>query len=79
MDNEMNMQQVVSKTKKFYTVKQFVEYIGADALSPATIYLMIKRGQVPVVQANKRLLIPADWVYEFCNSASYKVADGKQQ
>lgn len=79
MDNEMIMQQVVSKNKKFFTVKQFVEYIGTDALSTATIYLMIKRGQVPVVQANKRLLIPADWVHEFCNSASYKVAGNEKK
>ena len=70
---ETKMSQIVSNEKRFYTVQQFSNYIGADILSKASIYMMIRRGQVPVVQANKRILIPAKWVYQFCNSADYKL------
>ena len=70
---ETKMSQIVSNEKRFYTVQQFSDYIGADILSKASIYMMIRRGQVPVVQANKRILIPAKWVYQFCNSADYKL------
>ena len=73
VDIDTKMSQIVSSEKRFYTVKQFSDYIGSDILSKASIYLMIRRGQVPVVQANKRILIPARWVYQYCNSAAYKL------
>lgn len=82
MDNvqyQSKMRQVISSERKFYTVKQFSEYIGTDILSKASIYLMIRRGQVPVVQANKRILIPAKWVYQFCNSADYKLVTAHEK
>lgn len=73
VQSETKMCQVISSERRFYTVKQFSEYIGTDILSKASIYMMIRRGQVPVVQANKRILIPAKWVHQFCNSAAYKL------
>lgn len=79
VDSTTKMNQIVSHEKRFYTVQQFSDYIGTDILSKASIYLMIRRGQVPVVQANKRILIPAKWVYQFCDSASYKLVTGNEK
>lgn len=79
VDPETKMSQLVSNEKRFYTVQQFSDYIGADILSKASIYMMIRRGQVPVVQANKRILIPAKWVYQFCNSADYKLVTAHEK
>lgn len=76
---ETKMSQIVSNEKRFFSVKQFSDYIGTDILSKASIYMMIRRGQVPVVQANKRILIPAKWVYQFCNSAECKLVSANEK
>ena len=54
--------------KKFYTVGQLVEYLGEDIISKGTIYLMIKRGDIPVSYISSKPLIPAWWVEDFINA-----------
>lgn len=56
-------------TKKFYTVSQLGEYLGKDIVSKGTIYLMIKRGEIPASYIGTKPLIPAWWVDDFINSA----------
>lgn len=35
------------KERKFFTVSQLVEYFGNGVISRGSIYLMIKRGEIP--------------------------------
>ena len=37
------------KERKFFTVSQLVEYFGNGVISRGSIYLMIKRGEIPTV------------------------------
>lgn len=54
--------------KKFYSVKE-VQGILGGLVSVATIYNLIRKGQIPAVRFGNRALIPAYWVEEFCESA----------
>ena len=60
------------KTKKFYTIQQFCEYVGGDVFTAATVYAHIKSGNIPVQQLGSKILIPASWVENFVNGAKYK-------
>lgn len=62
------------QTKKFYTVQQFVEYVGEDLFTPAAVYEHIKNGNIPVQQLGSKILIPTAWVEEFVNGAKPKKA-----
>ncbi len=58
------------KERKFFTVSQLVEYLGQGVISRGTIYLMIKKGDIPTVRIGERILIPASWVDQFINNAN---------
>ena len=62
-------------TKKFYTVQQFVEYIGSDIFNAAAVYDQIKNGKIPVQKLGTKILIPTKWVEEFVNGAKYEKVD----
>lgn len=57
------------KERKFYTVSQLIEYFGSGVISRGSIYLMIKRGEIPTVRIGERILIPASWVEQFVANA----------
>lgn len=57
------------KERKFFTVSQLVEYLGQGVISRGTIYLMIKKGDIPTVRIGERILIPASWVEQFVANA----------
>lgn len=58
------------KERKFFTVSQLVEYLGQGVISRGTIYLMVKKGDIPTVRIGERILIPASWVDQFINNAN---------
>lgn len=58
------------KDRKFFTVSQLVTYLGDGVISRGTIYLMIKKGEIPTVRIGERILIPASWVDQFINNAN---------
>lgn len=62
------------KERKFFTVAQLVEYFGNGVISRGSIYLMIKRGEIPTVRIGERILIPATWVEQFMLNAAKAVA-----
>lgn len=62
------------KERKFYTVSQLIEYFGSGVISRGSIYLMIKRGEIPTVRIGERILIPASWVDQFMANADDIVA-----
>lgn len=55
--------------QRFFTVNQFVEYIGINVISKAQIYSEIKAGRIPVTYIGTKVLIPAKYVIDFCESA----------
>ena len=61
------------KERKFFTVSQLVEYFGNGVISRGSIYLMIKRGEIPTVRIRERILIPASWVDQFIDNANNAV------
>lgn len=62
------------KERKFFTVSQLVEYFGNGVISRGSIYLMIKRGEIPTVRICERILIPASWVDQFIENANEAVS-----
>ncbi len=62
------------KERKFFTVSQLIEYFGNGVISRGTIYLMIKKGEIPTVRIGERILIPAAWVEKFMSNADDIVA-----
>lgn len=62
------------KERKFFTVSQLIEYFGNGVISRGTIYLMIKKGEIPTVRIGERILIPATWVEQFMLNAAKVVA-----
>lgn len=60
--------------KKFFTVQQFVDYVGSDVFTPAAVYDQVKNGNIPVQQLGSKILIPTSWVEEFVNGAKPKKA-----
>ena len=62
------------KERKFFTVSQLIEYFGNSVISRGTIYLMIKKGEIPTVRIGERILIPATWVEQFMLNAAKVVA-----
>ena len=63
----------MSNQRKFYSVNQFYELMGTGTISKASIYLQIKKGEIPVAYFGSKPLIPADWAEEFCKSAKLLV------
>lgn len=55
--------------KKFYTVEQFINYIGDGTISASSVYRHMKNGEIPHTQIGNRKLIPAHWVHALCGSA----------
>lgn len=62
------------KERKFFTVAQLIEYLGNGVISKGSIYLMIKKGEIPTVRIGERILIPATWVEQFMLNADKVVA-----
>ncbi len=62
------------KERKFFTVSQLIEYFGNGVISRGSIYLMIKKGEIPTVRIGERILIPATWVEQFMLNADKVVA-----
>lgn len=62
------------KERKFFTVSQLIEYFGNGVISRGTIYLMVKKGEIPTVRIGERILIPATWVKQFMLNAAKVVA-----
>ena len=62
------------KERKFFTVSQLIEYFGSGVISRGSIYLMIKKGEIPTVRIGERILIPATWVEQFMLNAAKVVA-----
>lgn len=62
------------KERKFFTVSQLIEYFGNGVISRGTIYLMVKKGEIPTVRIGERILIPATWVEQFMLNAAKVVA-----
>lgn len=58
------------KERKFFTVSQLVAYLVDGVISRGTIYLMIKKGEIPTVRIGERILIPVSWVDQFINNAN---------
>lgn len=65
------MKEKESLPKTFYTVDQFVARIDGGVTKNA-VYNLIRQGKIPVQQLGNRILIPAIWVNDFCNSCMYK-------
>ena len=59
--------------RKFYSVNQFYILLGEGVISKASIYLRIKKGEIPVTYFGSKPLIPADWAETFCKSAKLQV------
>ena len=59
--------------RKFYSVNQFYALMGEGVISKASIYLRIKKGEIPVTYFGTKPLIPADWAEAFCRSAKLLV------
>ena len=57
------------KERKFFTVSQLVDYFGNGVISRGSVYLMIKKGDIPTVRIGERILIPASWVEQFIANA----------
>ena len=57
------------KERKFFTVSQLVDYFGNGVISRGSVYLMIKKGDIPTVRIGERILIPASWVEQFLANA----------
>jgi excisionase family DNA binding protein len=57
------------KERKFFTVSQLVDYFGNGVISRGSVYLMIKKGEIPTVRIGERILIPASWVEQFVANA----------
>jgi len=47
--------------------------MGEGVISKASIYLRIKKGEIPVTYFGSKPLIPADWADAFCRSAKLLV------
>lgn len=62
------------KERKFFTVSQLIEYFGNGVISRGSIYLMIKKGEIPTVRIGERILIPATWVEQFMLNTAKVVA-----
>lgn len=62
------------KERKFFTVAQLIEYLGNGVISKGSIYLMIRKGEIPTVRIGERILIPATWVEQFMLNADKVVA-----
>lgn len=62
------------KERKFFTVSQLIEYFGNGVISRGSIYLMIRKGEIPTVRIGERILIPATWVEQFMLNADKVVA-----
>ena len=62
------------KERKFFTVSQLIEYFGNGVISRGSIYLMIKKSEIPTVRIGERILIPATWVEQFMLNAAKVVA-----
>ncbi len=62
------------KERKFFTVSQLIEYFGNGVISRGSIYLMIKKGEIPTVRIGERIFIPATWVEQFMLNAAKVVA-----
>ena len=62
------------KERKFFTVSQLIEYFGNGVISRGSVYLMIKKGEIPTVRIGERILIPATWVEQFMLNAAKVVA-----
>ena len=62
------------KETKFFTVSQLIEYFGNGVISRGSIYLMIRKGEIPTVRIGERILIPATWVEQFMLNADKVVA-----
>lgn len=62
------------KERKFFAVSQLIEYFGNGVISRGSIYLMIKKGEIPTVRIGERILIPATWVEQFMLNAAKVVA-----
>lgn len=57
------------KERKFFTVSQLVDYFGNGVISRGSVYLMLKKGEIPTVRIGERILIPASWVEQFVANA----------
>lgn len=62
------------KERKFFTVAQLIEYLGNGVISKGSIYLMIRKGEIPTVRIGERILIPATWVEQFMLNADKVIA-----
>lgn len=62
------------KERKFFTVAQLIEYLGNGVISKGSIYMMIRKGEIPTVRIGERILIPATWVEQFMLNADKVVA-----
>lgn len=66
------------KERKFFTVSQLVDYFGNGVISRGSVYLMIKKGDIPTVRIGERILIPASWVEQFIANAD-KIVNTKMK
>lgn len=64
--------------RKFYTVSQLAEYLGENVISKGAVYSMIKKGEIPSMQLGDRILIPAQWVENFMETANNLVSLSKK-
>jgi len=56
--------------QQFYTCKQVQELVFNGALSITSVYVMVKKGEIPSVKYLKKRLIPATWVKEALRKAA---------
>lgn len=52
--------------RKYYSVDQFVKFIGEGAVSKPNIYKLIQKGTIPAIYLGRKPLISAEWVKHFC-------------
>ncbi|WP_273038488.1 hypothetical protein [Schwartzia succinivorans] len=56
--------------QQFYTVKQVKDLLFNGALSITSVYVMVRRGEIPSVKYLNKRLIPGKWVRDELRKAT---------
>lgn len=60
------MNEMKPMEKKFFTVMDFYRALGG-IVTKTQIYRMINAGEIPTRRIGMKIVIPADWVYDYIN------------
>ena len=67
----------MNEKRRFFTVSQLMNYLGAGVISQQQLYRNIRAGVIPSKHIGKKILIPAAWVEEFCSDQTEDVKHGE--